>query len=176
MREIDWGSIFTPTTNLIEIVLRGTIVYLVLFIFFRILRREAGAIGMADLLVVVLIADASQNAMGSKYESITEGIVLVGTIIFWNFTLDWLAYKFPAFNRLVKPKPLLLIKDGKLIRKNLQQEMITREELMSQLREQGVDELKEVVKSYLESDGKISVVTRDQKSIKKPKSSSRATS
>jgi uncharacterized membrane protein YcaP (DUF421 family) len=146
-----------------EIVIRGTIVYLVLFIFFRILRREAGAIGMADLLVVVLIADATQNAMGSKYESITEGIVLVCTILFWNYTLDWLAYKSSAFHKLVKPKPLLLISNGNLIRRNLQKEMITKDELMSQLREQGVEEIKKVKWCYLEGDGRISVVTNERK-------------
>jgi uncharacterized membrane protein YcaP (DUF421 family) len=167
MLQIDWGSMFTPTINLIEIIIRGTIVYLALFIFFRVLRREAGAIGMADLLVVVLVADATQNAMGSKYESITEGIVLVTTILFWNYTLDWLAYKFPALNRLVKPKPLLLIINGKLIRRNLQKEMITKEELMSQLRENGVEDIKHVKKCYLEGDGRISVVTDEQKSKKK---------
>jgi uncharacterized membrane protein YcaP (DUF421 family) len=167
MLQIDWGSMFTPTINLIEIIIRGTLVYLALFIFFRVLRREAGAIGMADLLVVVLVADATQNAMGSKYESITEGIVLVTTILFWNYTLDWLAYKFPAFNRLVKPNPLLLIINGKLIRRNLQKEMITKEELMSQLRENGVEDIKQVKKCYLEGDGRISVVTDEQKSKKK---------
>jgi uncharacterized membrane protein YcaP (DUF421 family) len=167
MQQIDWDSIFTPTVNLLELVIRGTIVYLVLFGFLRILRRDAGAIGMADLLVVVLIADAVQNAMGSKYESITEGIVLVGTIMFWNYTLDWLAYKFPGFRRLVRPKPLLLIRNGKLIRRNLQKEMITREELMSQLRAQGVEEIKEVKACYLEGDGQMSVVTNEQKDRKK---------
>jgi uncharacterized membrane protein YcaP (DUF421 family) len=167
MPQMDWGSIFSPTVNLLELVIRGTIVYLVLFVFLRILRRDAGAIGMADLLVVVLIADAVQNAMGSKYESITEGIVLVGTIMFWNYTLDWLAYKFPGFRRLVRPKPLLLIKNGILIRRNLQKEMITREELMSQLREHGVEEIKDIKACYLEGDGQMSVVTNEQKKDRK---------
>jgi len=160
MHEIDWTSIFSPTLSLIEIVIRGTIIYLVLFFFLRLLRRDTGSIGIADLLVVVLIADAAQNALGSKYESITEGIVLVGTIFFWNYALDWLAYKFPAFQRLVRPKPLLLIENGVLMRRNLQKEMITKDELMSQLREQGVEEITEVKECYLEGDGKISIVAK----------------
>jgi len=160
MHEIDWTSIFIPTLSLIEIVIRGTIIYLVLFFFLRLLRRDTGSIGIADLLVVVLIADAAQNALGSKYESITEGIVLVGTIFFWNYALDWLAYKFPAFQRLVRPKPLLLIENGVLMRRNLQKEMITKEELMSQLREQGIEEITEVKECYLEGDGKISIVAK----------------
>ncbi|WP_024297507.1 DUF421 domain-containing protein [Methylomicrobium lacus] len=160
MHEIDWTSIFIPTLSLIEIVIRGTIIYLVLFFFLRLLRRDTGSIGIADLLVVVLIADAAQNALGSKYESITEGIVLVGTIFFWNYALDWLAYKFPAFQGLVRPKPLLLIENGVLMRRNLQKEMITKEELMSQLREQGIEEITEVKECYLEGDGKISIVAK----------------
>ena len=176
MHEIDWTSIFSPTVNLIEIVIRGTIIYLVLFFFLRLLRREAGAIGIADLLVVVLIADAAQNAMGSKYESITEGIVLVGTILFWNYAIDSLAYKFPAFQRLVRPSPLLLIKNGELMRRNLQKEMITKEELMSQLREQGVEKIEEVKNCHMEGDGKISVVANDQKDKKGSKASRKSTS
>lgn len=77
---IDWAKAFTPTTPL-EIVLRGSLVYLALFILMRfILRREAGTFGITDLLVVVLIADAAQNAMANDYTSITDGILLVGTI------------------------------------------------------------------------------------------------
>ncbi len=159
MPDINWTSIFYPTLNLYEIVIRGTIIYLVLFVFLRILRRESGALGIADLLVVVIIADAAQNAMGSKYESVTEGIVLVGTVLFWDFFLDWLAYKFPSLRRLVRPQPLLLVNNGVVIRKNMQKEWITLEELKSLLREQSVEDINEVKTCHLEGDGKISVVT-----------------
>ena len=70
--QIDWKSVFVPSLHLGEIFLRGTIVYLSLFFLLRMLRREAGAISISDLLVVVLIADAAQNAMASEYKSITE--------------------------------------------------------------------------------------------------------
>lgn len=93
-------------------------------------------IGIADLLVVVLIADAAQNAMASEYKSITEGAILVLTIIFWNYAVDWLGFRFPALQRLTRP-PLLLIKDGEMLFRNMRQEMITTEELNSQLRQQG---------------------------------------
>lgn len=102
---VDWKSVFIPSMHLGEILLRGTIVYLFLFIVLRILRRQAGAIGISDLLVVVLIADAAQNAMGSEYRSITEGLVLVATIAFWDYFLDWLGYKFPSVRRLIRPAP-----------------------------------------------------------------------
>jgi uncharacterized membrane protein YcaP (DUF421 family) len=162
---VDWQSLFVPSVSVVEIFLRGTIVYLFLFILLRILRREAGAIGISDLLVVVLIADAAQNAMASDYKSITEGVVLVSTIMFWDYFLDWLGYRFPRILRLLRPAPLLLVKDGRIQRRNLRQEMITEEELLGQLREQGIESVEEVKKSYLEGDGQISVIKKDSTEV-----------
>src|SRR5262245_13509508 len=135
--QIDWKSTFYPTIGVAEIFLRGTIVYLFLFFVLRILRREAGTIGISDLLLVVLIADAAQNAMSSDYKSVTDGVILVASIVFWDYFLNWLGYKFPVFRRLLRPPPLLLIKDGRLLRRNMRQEMITEEELIGLLRERG---------------------------------------
>ena len=159
--QIDWKSVFVPAVSPLEIVLRGTFVYLLLFFVLRVLRREAGALGISDLLVVVLIADAAQNAMASEYKSVTEGAVLVGTIVAWDYALDWLGYRFPALGRLLRPAPLPLIKDGRVLRQNLRKEMITTEELMGQLREQGVESVGEVKRCRLEGDGHVSVIKKD---------------
>lgn len=155
---IDWNAVFWPSSSLLEIILRGTLVYLFLFIVLRFLRRSAGAIGISDLLVVVVIADAAQNAMGSEYRSVTEGIVLVTTIVAWDYFFDWLAFRFPTLSPILRPRALLLIKNGKLNERNLRKEMITEEELIGELREQGVENVKDVKYSYMESDGHISVV------------------
>ncbi|MDQ3009775.1 MAG: DUF421 domain-containing protein [Acidobacteriota bacterium] len=160
---IDWKSMFVPSISLAEIFIRGTMIYLFIFLLLRVLRRDAGALGIADLLMVVLVADAAQNAMASEYKSVTEGAVLVATIGFWNYFLDWLGYKSPWFQRVLRPTPLLLIKNGQLQRRNLQKEMITKEELIGQLREQGVESPDEVKKCYLEGDGHISVIKKDGK-------------
>ena len=159
--QIDWKAVFVPSLPIGEIILRGTIVYLFIFTVFRVLRRGAGGLGISDLLVVVLIADAAQNAMASEYKSITEGLILVATIVFWDYFVDWLGYRFPAVRRLVQPAPLLLIKDGRIQRRNLRQEMITEEELKGQLREQGVESVEAVKQSYMEADGRISVIKKD---------------
>jgi uncharacterized membrane protein YcaP (DUF421 family) len=150
-----------PTMHLGEVFLRGSIVYLFLFFLLRGLRREAGAIGISDLLVVVLIADAAQNAMSKEYKSITEGVILVGTIAFWDYSFDWLGYRFPAIQRLLRPAPLPLVKDGRIQRQNMRREMITKDELMALLREQGIENVEDVKKCCLEGDGQISVIKRD---------------
>jgi uncharacterized membrane protein YcaP (DUF421 family) len=61
---VDWGSVFLPDASFLEIIVRGSIMYLALFIMLRIvLKRQAGTLGMTDLLLITLLADASQNAM-----------------------------------------------------------------------------------------------------------------
>jgi uncharacterized membrane protein YcaP (DUF421 family) len=160
---MDWESIFLPDVHLFEMILRGSVMYIALFVLLRIiLKRQTGSLGMTDLLLITLIADASQNAMAGEYKSLPDGIVLVGTIIFWSYTLDWFGYKFPWFGRFIEPPPLPLIKEGKLLRRNMRRELITEEELMSQLREQGLDDFGKVKEAYIESDGRISVVAYEQ--------------
>ncbi len=159
----DWHSIFVPQTPLLEMVVRGTITYVGLFAILRFfLKRQTGVVGIADLLVVVIIADAAQNAMGNDYKSVTEGAVLILTIVFWNFAIDWLGYHVPWMTRFTRPEALALIVDGRLLRKNMAQEMITDEELVSQLRQQGVDDPGQVKRAFLEGDGRISVIRRDR--------------
>jgi len=159
---LDWQELFVPAHPIPEIILRGTITYIMLFLILRfLLKRQSGVIGIADLLVVVLIADAAQNAMASEYRSITEGAILVLTIVFWNYAVDWLGFQFPALQRLTRPPPLLLIKDGRMVFRNMRQEMITTEELNSQLRQQGVEHCSEVKVAYIEGDGRISIIRQD---------------
>ena len=84
-----------------EIVVRGSAIYLSLWAIFRfVVHRDVGAVGIADILVLVLVADAAQNAMAGGYHTVGEGLVLIATLIAWNVLFDWLAYRFPAFARL----------------------------------------------------------------------------
>lgn len=158
---VNWQELFVPQTSLVEIFIRGTLTYLALFCFLRFMRKEMGAMGITDVLVIVLVADASQNAMAGDYKSITEGIFLVLTIAGWDYLLDFLGYRFKTFERILRPPALCLVKDGKLNRKNLRSEMITLEELTSQLREQGIEDLKQVKECRLEGDGNISVIKNE---------------
>jgi uncharacterized membrane protein YcaP (DUF421 family) len=157
---VDWSSIFVPDNSLLEIIIRGTLIYFICFVLLRILRRGVGEIGITDVLIVVLIADAAQNGMSADYKSVTEGLVLIGTLAFWDYSLDYLGTKVKFIERFIRPPKLLLIKDGRMLRRNMQKEMLTREELMSQLRLQGVEDVAEVKECYLEGEGSISVIKK----------------
>jgi len=159
----DWAGIFRAETPLLEIFVRGTVMYLgILFLLRALLRREAGMVSLPDILMVVLLADAAQNGMADDYRSMTDGILLVGVIIFWNLFLDQLAFRFRAFARLIHPPPLPLIRNGQLIRRNLRRESISQDELWSRLRAQGVEQLSEVKAAYIEANGEITVIKFDK--------------
>jgi uncharacterized membrane protein YcaP (DUF421 family) len=156
---VDWDSVFVPTVGIAEIVLRGTIMYLGLFAVLRFIgRRQAGNFGPADLLVIVLIADAAQNGLGKEYGSVTEGLILVLTIVGWEYLIDWLQYRYPALRPIFTPPPLTLIENGCIIRSNLRRELLTEDELRAQLREKEVLSYSEVKVAKLEGDGRLSVI------------------
>jgi uncharacterized membrane protein YcaP (DUF421 family) len=158
MFEIDWQALFGVEKSLAELIIRGTVMYWFLFAMFRfVMRRDIGGVGLADVLIIVLVADAAQNAMSDQYESITEGFVLVGTLIFWNYLTDWAGFRFRRFERFAEPPPLLLVRDGKVLDRNLKREFLTRDELLSKLRQHGVERPDEVRWAYMESDGHLSV-------------------
>ncbi len=158
---IDWQQILALDIPIVEIFFRGSAVYLVLFFLLRfLLRREAGTVGITDLLVIVLLADATQNAMAGNYHSITAGLMLAATIIGWSYTLDWLGFRFPRLERWIRPPPLPLVRNGRMLKQNMRRELITEEELMGHLRLQGVDDISDVKLAFMESDGRISVIQK----------------
>jgi uncharacterized membrane protein YcaP (DUF421 family) len=136
--------------------------YLFLFLVFRVVvRRRVGAVGMADILVLVIIADAAQNGMSGEYRSVTEAFILVGTIIAWNTLVDWLTYRFERLQKLLEPPPLLLIQNGKVLWRHLRQEFISETDLKTKLREHGVRDPAEVDRAFMEPDGQVTVLKKN---------------
>lgn len=159
---MDWARLFSFSVSPVEIFVRGTVIYWFIFLLFRfLLRRDIGAIAVADILLLVLIADAASNGMSGGYDSITDGCILVATIAGWNYVLDWMSFHFPTVRRWVQPPPQVLVRDGKMQRKAMRRELITMEELKSKLREQGIENLDEIKIAHLEEDGEISILRRD---------------
>jgi uncharacterized membrane protein YcaP (DUF421 family) len=158
---MDWGEIFGITVSPWELIVRGSAMYLFLFLIFRVvIGRRVGSVGMADILIIVIIADASQNAMSGEYKTVTEGAIVVATIVAWNRLIDFLQYYVPALRGWLEVPPLLLVDNGRILHRNLRQEYVTEDELKSKLREQGVDDVRQVAKAHMESDGQISVIKR----------------
>jgi uncharacterized membrane protein YcaP (DUF421 family) len=119
---------------------------------------------MNDLLLIVLIADASQNAMAGEYTTLTDGIILVATLIFWDFSLDALSYKFSIIRHIIHPPTKLLIYNGKMLRQNMRREFVSENELIAQLHKNGIEHLEDVKEAFLESNGDFTVIKRNETS------------
>ena len=160
MFEVDWARLLVPSGSLAEIVIRGSVIYLILFAVMRFLpRREVGGVSASDILVIVLIADAVQEGMAGRYESITEGVLLAATIFFWATVIDYLDFHFPQL-KLAEGGPTPIVRDGRLLRRQMERQKVTEEEVMAQLRQHGFERLHEVSAAYIEGDGHFSVIGR----------------
>lgn len=165
MPEIEWSEMFSFTVSPVELVIRGTVIYLFLFCLFRfVMRRDTGSLSVSDVLVLVVIADAAQNGMSSDYKSVTDGIVLIATIVGWDALLNFLSYRYKPMRRLILPHPICVVKDGVKQRANLRKQLITDEELHQMLRQHEVENLAQVRRAYLEPDGQITVLKNENAS------------
>ena len=158
---LDLQSIFALSVSPWEMILRGSLMYWFLFLLFRVvIRRRVGAIGMSDILLVVIIADAAQSGLSGEAKSVTEALIVVGTIFFWNWLIDWLNFHVPALRSVLEPAPLPLIEHGRILRQNLRHEYVSLDELKSKLREHGLTDASQVEKAYMEPDGEVTVIKK----------------
>lgn len=158
---IDWHAVFVPEHSLREMIVRGTIMYLLVFSLLRLmLKRQIGGIGPSDVLVIVLLAEMAGNGFTAGYRSVTEGAVLVVTLLCWTYAVNWLGHRFPAVERLIREPKLKLVENGRVLRRNMRAELVTTEEIMAQLREAGVEDCEGAAAAYMEADGQISVIRK----------------
>lgn len=162
---------FVPAMPVGETILRGTIIYLALFLLFRfVMRRQAGAFAPSDFLLVLLISEATQNGMAQGARAVTDSLVLITTLAFWDYALDWLALRSVLIRKLVKPPPRILVRDGRVQRSAMRAELMTLDDLYTMLREQGVESLDGVKVARMEPDGQVSVIKREPDSERGRKS------
>lgn len=151
-----------PTVSLPEIVLRTVIVYIAVFGLLRLAgKRELGQMSVADLVVILVIANAVQNAMNGGDNSLTAGIVAAATLVLMNSLFDRVVRRIPLFAHFVDDQPTMLMDDGTLITAHLERENVSKEEIEMAAREHGLADLSEVRMAILEPDGSISVIPNE---------------
>jgi uncharacterized membrane protein YcaP (DUF421 family) len=157
--QLDWAELLTLKMSVAEIAVRGVAVYFGLCVLLRVVpKRQAGKAGITDLLFVILLGGIAVDGIAKQAESLTDFFAVLVTVLLVGYGMDWLAFKYRWFRNLVLEPPTCLIRDGRVLHTNLRREMVTEEDLMSQLRRQDVDDPRCVQEAYLEADGEISVI------------------
>ena len=158
---IDWSSIFVLQTPILEIFIRGTVVYLSVYVLFRLVVLRMGAsMSIGNILITVMVADAVSNGIQGEYLSVTGALILAATIIFWDAVIEILQQRVKLIGRILEGKPVLIVHEGRFLHGNMRRHFISEHEIMTALREEGSSELNDVREAYLETDGKISIIPK----------------
>ena len=159
---MNWTAVLEPSLPPAELILRGTLIFLGMTVLLRLTgQRESGSLALTDLLVIVLLAEAVSHAFAPESTSVTDGFILVVTILAWSAALDALAYRFPRLRKALKPSKRPLIENGQLNKHLMRREFMTRQEIEAQLRLQGIENLDQVQRAYMEPNGMISAFRKD---------------
>ncbi len=148
----------------LEITLRSTAVYFFMLFALRIFgKKELSQLNSTDIILILLISNAVQNAMVGENSSLEGGLVAALVLFVLNFILKKLMFKSDHFRDFVQQKPIILIHDGIIDFQSLAKLEISSTELEEVVREHGVETYKSVKLAMMEIDGNISVVSKDLK-------------
>ena len=146
-----------------EFVLRGLIVYLFLILILRLTgKRQIGQMSPFDLVLLLVLSNAVQNSMNGGDNSVVAGLILSITLVVANWITGYITYRSKTAERLIEGIPQILLHNGKIYVRALDNAELTREELMSALRSEGFSDFKDVRSAILENDGSISVIPYHQ--------------
>jgi len=152
-----------PWSVLLDVALRTTIVYIALLAGLRLTgTRQLGQMSTFDLVLLLIIANAVQNAMVGPDTSLAGGLVAAGVLIGWHRVIDWWRLRSPRFAKLLAGEGIMLIHGGNVLEAHCRRGGINRDELLQALREHGVADIGDVLLAVLEPDGAISVIRNDE--------------
>ncbi len=156
----------------LPIIISSATVYVFIVLAIRLFgKKELAQLSVVDLVFILLISNAVQNAMVGSNSTLSGGLVAATTLFVVNYLLKKGLLRSRIFNQLLQGNPLMLVYNGEIIQKHLDQSQISLEELQAAVREHGVESIKEVNLAILEVDGNISVLSDNftNKSVKKRK-------
>jgi len=147
--------------TILDIVLRSTVVFIVVLVGLRLLgKRHVAQLSIVDLVLILLISNAVQNAMVGPDVSLLGGIVAAATLLALSYAITVVLYRSRRAEKFFEGTPTLLVHNGKIILRHLEQEKITEEELLRVIREHGIESIAEVKTAIMEADGTVSVIPR----------------
>jgi uncharacterized membrane protein YcaP (DUF421 family) len=152
------------TNNYLSIIVSSAAVYIFIIVAIRLFgKKELSQLSVMDLVFMLLISNAVQNAMVGSDSTLQGGLLAALTLFILNYVFKYLIFRFQWFTDIIEGEPVILISNGKLNEKNLRKEHIPVNELLEAIREHGLADVREVNLAMLEIDGNISILSNDYK-------------
>src|SRR5207253_3014147 len=149
------GTLTASWHTLVDVALRTSVVYLALLVGLRLTgTRQLGQMSTFDLVLLLIIANAVQNAMVGPDTSLAGGLVAAGVLIGWHRVIDWWRVRSRGVSKLLAGEGIMLIHDGKILQEHCDRAGITHDELRQALREHGVANIQDVMLDVLERTGR----------------------
>jgi uncharacterized membrane protein YcaP (DUF421 family) len=149
--------------QILDITLRSAVIYLSLVLIFRLAgKRHVSQLSLFDFVLILLVANAVQNAMVGEDTTLGGGIIAALTLVILNIILTKLSVRSSRLSKLLEGEPKLIVRNGKILEKKLRDENLRREEVLEAVRKAGFAGLDEVGFAILESDGTISVINKEE--------------
>jgi uncharacterized membrane protein YcaP (DUF421 family) len=144
-----------------DIVGRGAAIFFFLFLVMRIIgRRELSTLEPFDLILLVVLGDAVQQGLTQDDYSLTGSFLAIGTIALLQLVVSFMNFRFPRLRPIIDGEPIVVVRDGKPIDKNLRRERVTLDDLMSAARRQNIAKLDDVAWAVMETSGEISFIKK----------------
>ncbi len=151
-----------PEYPVLELIARGFILYFFILLLFRVLpRRTAAELGSMDLVFILLLAEAASQALGD-FTTIGDGIIMMLSFVLCNYGVNQLAYRVKFFQKIFTHSSVPIIRSGKMLHRNMRKELLTKEELIASLRENGIEDISEVKNAYVEGEGHLTFIKYDK--------------
>ncbi|MBW4662114.1 MAG: DUF421 domain-containing protein [Drouetiella hepatica Uher 2000/2452] len=151
-------DLWISNVSVLEKIIRPILVYFFLLIALRLGgKRELGQMTGFDLVVLLMLSNAVQNAIIGDDNSVSGGLIGATALLITNYAVVRLAYRYPKIEHLVEGKSTLLVNNGRILHENLDREVITEAELRTNLRRQGFEDLADVKAAILETSGSLTV-------------------
>jgi uncharacterized membrane protein YcaP (DUF421 family) len=147
----------------VDIVIRAAVIFSFVYLLTRLLgRRELSSLEPFDLILLVVVGDLVQQGVTQNDESITGALLAISTIGLLTVALSYVSFRFKRMRPILNGEPIVLVEDGEIIEANLRRQRLTREEIGAEARLEGIGSIEDVRWAILETNGRISFVTRSE--------------
>ena len=144
-----------------DLVFRALVLFAAVYVLLRVVgRRELAQMEPIDFILLIVLGDAIQQGLTQDDYSVTGALIVVGMIAILQVATSYLSFRVPRLRPVLDGLPIVVVEDGKPIRKNLRRERISVEELTEEMRQQQIASLEEVQWAVLETSGAISFLTK----------------
>jgi uncharacterized membrane protein YcaP (DUF421 family) len=144
-----------------DLVLRTIFVFgLILVVTRAVGRRELSSMEPIDVILLVVIGDLVQSGVTQSDYSLTGTTIVIVTMALLVVGTAWIGFRFQRLRPILEGEPIILVADGRVLEKNLRRQRMTREELGAEARLSQIGSLEDVRYAVLESNGKVSFLTR----------------